>query len=382
MKIDGNSLLRSVPDGADAKRSEGGFKAALSRVGRDTSSVSSTARINCQNPAFFLSNDAPHASPTRPENPVAMNAGAIDGAAGTNSWHRVRRGDTLSRIVQSGLKTLDQTATPQALAQLTRTIAQLNKISNSDRIYPGQKINLAFLGNPRSSIVEAAPVPSPRNATAPAPDATTYQALDFKTAAQVEVAPVSESALNTAPIFRLQDGAPEQSAGSRQMINAYLPDQLQDRPNTSSATERYFDDATDTKAAPPPPATSLAREKPAALPDILYKGVIGKALDALPINPATRTTLQQTNAIVSGSMAGRSLAAITGLASPVLAVAGLIWGIFSAKNIGAAAVDNKATTADGNLNTPATPGLPGDSLTAQRMAQEKLSSSTFANSPD
>ena len=70
--------------------------------------------------------------------------------------------------------------------------------------------------------------------------------------------------------------------------------------------------------------------------DTLYKGVVGKALDALPMDPEERVTLQRTNAVVSGTMTGRSLSVWAGLTNPVLLVGGLIWGIFSATNIKAA----------------------------------------------
>ena len=86
---------------------------------------------------------------------------------------------------------------------------------------------------------------------------------------------------------------------------------------------------------------SIAPEKLAeparALPDIVYKGVVGKVLDAMPLEPATRTALQRTNAIVSGALTVRSLGALAGLGGPVLAVAGLLWGIFSSRQIDAAA---------------------------------------------
>ena len=47
--------------------------------------------------------------------------------------------------------------------------------------------------------------------------------------------------------------------------------------------------------------------------------------------------LQRTSAVVSGTLTGRSLAIWAGLAHPVLMAAGLVWGIYSALNIHAAA---------------------------------------------
>ncbi len=50
---------------------------------------------------------------------------------------------------------------------------------------------------------------------------------------------------------------------------------------------------------------SIAPAKPAeaahALPDIVYKGVVGKVLDAIPLEPSMRMVLQLANALVSGT---------------------------------------------------------------------------------
>jgi hypothetical protein len=72
---------------------------------------------------------------------------------------------------------------------------------------------------------------------------------------------------------------------------------------------------------------------PAAVSDVVYKGVVGKVLDAVPKDPNERVTLQRTGAVVSSTLTGRSLAAWVGLTNPVLLVAGALWGLFSASNI-------------------------------------------------
>lgn len=321
-----------------------------------------------------------------------MNTDANGRNSGTDLWYRVRKGDTLSGVIKNRLKALDQTATQQAIAQLTHAIAQLNQISNPDRIFPDQKINLGFLENAKASIIEAAPGPSPLSVIAPSAEATTYQTLDFKKTTQIEAAQTIKSPFFAGPGFRLQDGNSAQRADNRDLINAYSLDQLQDKPYASPAIKQNFDDPNGKSTSPPSLDISIQKEKSSALPDIFYKGVIGKALDALPINPGTITTLQQTNAIVSGSLAGRSLATITGLASPIFAVAGLIWGIFSAKNIGAAASDSDAATSDAppgrniaaneKLNTPGISSQSGEDQTIKRLAQEEFSSSALPRSPD
>ena len=84
-----------------------------------------------------------------------------------------------------------------------------------------------------------------------------------------------------------------------------------------------------------PAAAGLADDAPVppVVTDTLYKGVVGKALDALPMDPEHRAVLQRTNAVVSGTTMGRTLSIWVGLTNPFLMVGGLIWGIFSATNI-------------------------------------------------
>lgn len=97
--------------------------------------------------------------------------------------------------------------------------------------------------------------------------------------------------------------------------------------------------------------TSTARAQdaaglPPAVPDMVYKGIVGKALDAVPMDPEKRVVLQRTNAVVSNTLTGRSLAAWAGLSNPLLLVAGVAWGIYSAINIKAAPVHAKPDATD------------------------------------
>lgn len=80
--------------------------------------------------------------------------------------------------------------------------------------------------------------------------------------------------------------------------------------------------------------------------DVLYKGVVGKMLDAVPMDPKDRVALQQTNAVVSSTATSRTLLTWAGLTNPILLITGLAWGMFSASNIKAAAV--KQPNADPN----------------------------------
>ena len=84
--------------------------------------------------------------------------------------------------------------------------------------------------------------------------------------------------------------------------------------------------------APPQP------QPPPAISDVIYKGFVGKALDAVPMDAEKRIVLQRTNAVASNTLTGRSLTAWAGLTNPVLLIVGAAWGIYSAINIKAAVV--------------------------------------------
>ena len=86
-------------------------------------------------------------------------------------------------------------------------------------------------------------------------------------------------------------------------------------------------------------ANARAQNMPPAQPlpplpqGVLYKGVVGSVLELLPLEDDVKVSLQRTNAVVSGPMTARSIALLLGVASPVLMVPGLIWGIWAALNI-------------------------------------------------
>lgn len=67
--------------------------------------------------------------------------------------------------------------------------------------------------------------------------------------------------------------------------------------------------------------------------DAIYKGVVGKALDAVPMDAERRVALQRTNAVLSNTLTGRSLAVWAGLTNPVFLIAGVAWGLYAASNI-------------------------------------------------
>jgi hypothetical protein len=69
------------------------------------------------------------------------------------------------------------------------------------------------------------------------------------------------------------------------------------------------------------------------LDQLVYKGLVGNVLDAIPMDPIGRVQLQRTNAVVSNTLFGRSLAVLAGLSNPVLLLGGFVWGMWAASNI-------------------------------------------------
>ena len=90
-----------------------------------------------------------------------------------------------------------------------------------------------------------------------------------------------------------------------------------------------------------PARAEEAPQPPPALGDVIYKGVVGKVLDAVPMDPEERAALQRGSAVVSGTVTGRSVSVWAGLANPILLIAGLVWGLHSASNIKPATAGTK-----------------------------------------
>jgi len=72
---------------------------------------------------------------------------------------------------------------------------------------------------------------------------------------------------------------------------------------------------------------------PLGFDQVVYKGLVGNVLDAVPMDPSDRLGLQRTNALVINTLLGRSLSVLAGLSNPVLLLGGFAWGLWSASNI-------------------------------------------------
>jgi len=82
-----------------------------------------------------------------------------------------------------------------------------------------------------------------------------------------------------------------------------------------------------------PRSRSVAGVFQQGLDQTVYKGLVGNVLDAVPMHPSDRLDLQRTNAVVSNTLFGRSLAVLAGLSNPVLLLGGFVWGMWAASNI-------------------------------------------------
>jgi hypothetical protein len=92
-------------------------------------------------------------------------------------------------------------------------------------------------------------------------------------------------------------------------------------------------------------AAPAERAPPSSVDQVIYKGLVGNLLEAVPLDPEQRVQLQRGNAIINNAFTGRSLAMLLGIASPPLMIAGLIWGIWSAFNIKPAQTDTRTALA-------------------------------------
>lgn len=259
-----------------------------------------------------------------------------------NTAHTVHTGDTLSRIARARLQSMGVATDAGALRQGIAQLAKANNIRNPDRIYTGQKLDLAALD---------AAYGRNQAATTPAPAATARRDADTSIDGSERI--VLRHARASPVQWHEEDRMPAEDVQLAVSAPAQLPVAMPPFPAALPLVEAItgIERPATTPLPPIDPTTvrqvalyeqnaAAATEKTAepsrALPDIVYKGVAGKVLDALPIEPSTRVALQRANSIVSGAFTARSLGALTGFGGPLLTVAGLIWGIFSSRQIEAA----------------------------------------------
>ncbi len=264
-----------------------------------------------------------------------------DSVAQTSSLklsHRVRSGETLIAIAQKQLISSGQNASPDAAMFQALKIAKDNHIQNPDRIYAGQtlaldRMNLATQPN-RNSQQLATIDASLREGRNGQKIINGGDIEKFYGLCQY-ASETMDDANDESPVYA---GALPLSS-TQNIEGPFIPQA------TNTPQSRNIDSYEQNPASPAPrghPTVSIS--------DIIYKGVIGKMLDSAPLENSTRTILQQANSVVGNSFAGRALATLTGVGGPILTVAGLFWGLFSAQKIGLAA-NNESKQAAQTTNT-------------------------------
>ncbi len=285
--------------------------------------------------------------------------------------HVVRPGETLYRISRSLLEARGADLSPAAVMRAVSQLSLANGITNPDRIYPNQRIDASVLNGYPSKAVDPAHAQS-RGTGA-------LQPVAFAARSNHLFEPVQ----NCSKVIERCD-APNRQPAALDLLGTYgtldSPD-LQDQdmraggnligvetkgrenglengleanemetwspavgasratPDIASGSDADRPEQQELVAASSDVPRSLTSES--RLPDVLYKGVLGKALDFVPMNPDDRVTLQQTSSMISGTLSGRMLASLFSIANPIAMVAGLAWGFFSAKNIEPASVQDK-----------------------------------------
>jgi LysM repeat protein len=249
------------------------------------------------------------------------------GAGG--SKHLVQAGETLYGIAKARLALAGQAATPGASMRYALEIAKTNQIRNPDRIYAGQKLEVS---------APAATVISTNHATVEAGRRAAYS-----DAAGTDILHEPDSQHATSAADLMDEVAESGTVGENKIAPIYGQPTI---PASAAAGDIAAEDGVRSSpdsveraraglALYQQAAPAAAPKPPSEVPDMVYKGVVGKALDMVPLEPSTRTGLQQASAVISNAFAGRSLAALTGFGGPLLTIAGLLWGVFSAQKISA-----------------------------------------------
>lgn len=262
-------------------------------------------------------------------------AGAAPPLTTGSTTHTVGAGETLYGIANARLASSGKPADPGASMRYALRIAQANGIRDPNRIYVGQSLDLAIGGSASKARADSVASMRLEPASIDVRNQGTRMALG-------ETRIIEDDGTDDADqlAFDIPHASPLPSPA---LPASHASDAIRPRPEPDAvarnAIARYSETAAVTATRPADPVVSQpardGAESSDKLPDIFYKGLLGKALDALPLDQSARTGLQQANAVIGSSFAGRSLAALTGIGGPLLTLAGLAWGIFSARKIAA-----------------------------------------------
>ena len=256
---------------------------------------------------------------------VSLNGGAVD--PGTKALppkisYRVQPKETLYGIARKELINSGRNASPGASMAYALKIAKDNRIQNPDCIYAGQMLVL----DGTNSAAQA-------NRTPPllAENIGSNRAIDTQNLTNfAEEKKSSDLDWKIASMKMVQAGYGFQDP--EELTTLFSNKNIAERPFPLASNnvlardlELYEQNAENITTSGNSSATTSA---------LIYKGVVGKILDELPLENSTRTVLQQANTVISNSYTGRAIGALTGIGAPILGVAGFLWGLFAAKQIG------------------------------------------------
>ncbi len=149
----------------------------------------------------------------------------------------VQDGDTLSAIVKREMQAMGKPVSHNEATRLAQDVARANGISNPDRIYPGQRLNLSSLSNPTDTAAAKATPNLPANSPA-----TAHTALSMNTAAN----PKAVSVMRQAPVQNAADNPVLQKTLDRAVAKGFIPaeerQQVYDKILTMSRTYQFAPD--------------------------------------------------------------------------------------------------------------------------------------------
>ena len=266
---------------------------------------------------------------------VSLNGGVVDHdpkAFASKISYRVQPKETLYGIARKELINSGRNASPGASMAYALKIAKDNRIQNTDCIYAGQRLVLDGINS-----AAQAHRPSPLLAENNASNRAGTDTQKLTNLAEEE----KSSDLDWKIASMKTDQAGYGSQDPAELTTLFPNQNIAERPFPLASNnvlvrdlELYEQNAENIPISGNSSATTSA---------LIYKGVVGKILDGLPLESSTRTALQQANTVISNSYTGRAIGALTGIGAPILGVAGFLWGLFAAKQIGSpSSAENKA----------------------------------------
>lgn len=271
-------------------------------------------------------------------------------------FHTVKLGETLYGIARKKLEAQGLDATPKEIMTSMRSLSEYNGIKDPNRIYPGQKINFPALNDRGGKLVRLpiAPLHSENVASVPplvADDKKTVT-LPALRADSIGIGldqprPLTASELFSQAKEDLGDDLKKQNVFANQYDPQFLVAvSAKTLSQLPLLAEKDLDIDVLKSISPESDASNVMTSSPASsqisgLPDFIYKGALGKALDFVPMQAEDRVAMQRAGSVVSGTLTGIKLAGLLNIATPIAAVLGFLWGALSAKNIEPAETRNK-----------------------------------------